>query len=547
MPVTQDEPQTVLVVTALDVETRAVLRHIGKDWAEEVDGTGTVYYRGKFENWDVVVVEAGPGNTSTAVLASVAAIHFSPNVSLFVGVGGGIKDVKLGDVVVATKVYGYESGKDTAGGFKPRPDLDRGDHPLTQRARAMRKRNEWHQRLNPDLPAAEPELFVEPIAAGEKVVASQRSETAKLIKKHYSDAIAVEMEGRGFLEAAHVHATIAVVIRGISDLLSKKAIADKEGWQKRAADAASAVAFEMLHKLSSAQPLAAPKKGQLPAANQPAKKARLQMSRRPKRATPTPAAIPATPVITSPAQFQRMPHTLNDGAFFSENEVLARVGVPGVDEVQFSFQELPDSFIRLIPRVAKLQPITNATLLAAARDAPLLKHRQYGALTSLNKHGAFAYDPGGPHRGGPARLAWGTQLFPNGELWLASNTLVVRERGERPAWVPIPFISALVMEQTFYQKTHAAVAFAASRLGLTFPADVEFGVLGLEGVYLAIRDEDIRGPIQIDKVHSPHTLSGDFSQDIDRALLGFFDQLYDATGYARPNNLFGFPPNPPQP
>jgi nucleoside phosphorylase len=549
MPVAQDEPQTVLVVTALDVETKAVLRHVGEDWTEEVDGTGTVYYRGRFENWEVVVVEAGPGNTSTAVLASVAAVHFSPNVSLFVGVGGGIKDVKLGDVVVATKVHGYEAGKDTAGGFKPRPDLDRGGHPLTQRARAMRKRNEWHQRLNPDLSAVKPELFVEPIAAGEKVVASQRSETAKLIKKHYSDAIAVEMEGLGFLEAAHVHATIAVVIRGISDLLSKKAAADKKGWQKRAADAASAVAFEMLHKLSSAQPLAAPKKRQLPAANQPAKRVRPKTTRsaRQKRSThaaPVPAAPPPAPA--SPAPFLRMPHTLNEGAFFGANEVLARVGVPGVDEVQFLFQELPDGFIRLIPRIAKAQPIATAALLVAAQDAPLLKHRQYGALASLNRYGALAYDPGGPHHGGPAPLAWGTQLFPNGELWLASNTLVVRERGGRPAWVPIPFIPALLMEQTFYQKTHAAVAFAASRLGLTFPADIEFGVLGLEDVHLAVRDEDIRGPIQIDKVLSPHKLTSDFSQDIDRALLGFFNQLYDATGYARPDNLFGFPPNPPQ-
>jgi nucleoside phosphorylase len=128
--VVEDDTPTVLFVTALDVETKAILRHVGDDWTdEEVDGT--VYYRGKFEDWDVVIVEAGPGNTSTAVLASLAAAHFKPDVSLFVGVGGGIKDVKLGDVVVATKVYGYESGKDTSGEFKARPDLDRGAHPLT--------------------------------------------------------------------------------------------------------------------------------------------------------------------------------------------------------------------------------------------------------------------------------------------------------------------------------------------------------------------------------------------------------------------------------
>ncbi|MGF2075393.1 hypothetical protein ACQUFC_18000, partial [Enterococcus casseliflavus] len=69
----------------------------------------------------------------------------------------------------------------------------------------MSKRNQWRQRLNPALKhREEPELKVGPIAAGEKVVASQRAATAKFLKKEYGDTIAVEMEGRGFLEAAHV-------------------------------------------------------------------------------------------------------------------------------------------------------------------------------------------------------------------------------------------------------------------------------------------------------------------------------------------------------
>jgi hypothetical protein len=181
-----------------------------------------------------------------------------------------------------------------------------------------------------------------------------------------------------------------------------------------------------------------------------------------------------------------------------------------VDEILFSFRELPDGFIRVIPKAAKPQPISNAALLDAARDAPLLKHRQYGGFTPpLNKRGVLAYDPGGPHRGGPAPLAWVTQLFPNGELWLASNTAVVRERGGRPTWVPIPFIPALLTEQTFHQKAHAAVSFAVSQLGLIFPADIQFGILGLEGVFLAIQDDNIPGPIQTEKVYR-HTVDTGF-------------------------------------
>jgi len=242
-----------------------------------------------------------------------------------------------------------------------------------------------------------------------------------------------------------------------------------------------------------------------------------------------------------------MPYTLNEGAFYVQGEVLARVGVPEVDEVQFSFQEPPDGFIRVIPRIAKPQPIPNATLLTAARNAPLLKHRQYGGFADTNKYGAFAYDPGGPHRGGPAPLAWGTQLFPNGELWLASNTVVVRERGGRPQWVPIPFIPALVLEQTFHQKAHSAVAFAVSQLGLAFPADIEFGILRLEGVQFAVQDQDIRGPIRLSKIIRVHELKTGSAGEIDQALVAFFDQIYDATGYARAAGQFHFPPGPPRP
>jgi nucleoside phosphorylase len=228
--VIESDPQTVVIVTALGLETEAVLRHLGDSCTEE-SLHGTVCHRGKFEGWDVAVVEAGAGNLSAAVLADRLIGHYQPEIALFVGVGGGLKDVKLGDVLAATKVYGYESGKDTASGFSPRADLHHSAHTLESHCRAMRQRKGWAKRLNPKIKHKAPKLEVGPIAAGEKVVSSKRAATAKFLKKQYGDALAVEMEGRGFLEAAHINSTTATVIRGISDLLSKKATFDKAGWQ----------------------------------------------------------------------------------------------------------------------------------------------------------------------------------------------------------------------------------------------------------------------------------------------------------------------------
>jgi nucleoside phosphorylase len=101
----------IVIVTALEIETRAVLRQLGKHTVETVNGTG--FFKGHFEGWDVAVVEAGPGNAGAAAIAVRAIEHYKPGVTLFVGVAVGVKDVAIGDVVVATKVYGYESGKDT--------------------------------------------------------------------------------------------------------------------------------------------------------------------------------------------------------------------------------------------------------------------------------------------------------------------------------------------------------------------------------------------------------------------------------------------------
>jgi hypothetical protein len=58
------------------------------------------------------------------------------------------------------------------------------------------------------------------------------------------------MEGQGFLASLHINAPVqGCVIRGISDMLDGKADADKAGSQAKAADVASAIAFEMLATL----------------------------------------------------------------------------------------------------------------------------------------------------------------------------------------------------------------------------------------------------------------------------------------------------------
>ncbi len=243
----------VVILTALPLEYMAVRAYL-EDIREEVHPQGTVYERGAFSSfqqvWDVVIGEIGMGGLNAAFEAERAIHHFEPDVVLFVGVAGGLKDVQRGDVVAATRVYGYEPGKVEATGFRPRPSIGSSSYRMEQRARAEARRDDWLKRLKSPLTDSMPKSYVGPIVAGEKVIASTSSEIGQLLRENYSDALAVEMEGHGFLQATHANSRVeSLIIRGISDLIDDKHQADAENGQQMAAQHASAFAFEILAKL----------------------------------------------------------------------------------------------------------------------------------------------------------------------------------------------------------------------------------------------------------------------------------------------------------
>lgn len=246
----------VVIQSALPVEYSAIRHHMTSA-AECTHPKGTVYESGQFRCsdgglWEVLLVEVGAGNPRSALEAERAIEFFNPSVCMFVGVAGGVKDVTLGDVVAASKVYGYECGK-TADTFAPRPNVGECSHALVQRAMAEAKKSNWLLRLPAECQLdAPPRAVVGAIAAGEKVLATTQDELFEFLRQNYSDTLAVEMEGRGFLAAVHANADVqALVIRGISDLIDSKAKSDSEGYQKHASATASAFAFEVLDQLES--------------------------------------------------------------------------------------------------------------------------------------------------------------------------------------------------------------------------------------------------------------------------------------------------------
>jgi hypothetical protein len=176
----------------------------------------------------------------------------------------------------------------------------------------------------------------------------------------------------------------------------------------------------------------------------------------------------------------------------------------------------------------------------------MVGHTGYGGISTVNLYGAILYDPAGSYPMGPAPLRRATQLFQNGELWSLTDTLVVRERGRRPANWPMPFIPATVLEKAFYRALHKNVPLAVAHLGLTFPCHVELGILGIRGAYLAVVEQDVREPIQFDEAVVRVELPSADPGAINASLLEFFNEVFDKTGYPRPQDLHHFPPGPPR-
>lgn len=250
---TETKPMTHAVfATALPEEFSAVCAHLSNR-QEHTTEQGTIYEIGNFDigadACTVAVVQTGMGNTLSAAATERALSLFKPSFAFFVGIAGGLHDeLKIGDVVAANKVYGYESGK-SGSTFRPRPEAAPITHEAEQRAQAVLRAGIWQKRISPS-PKALPKAIVRPIAAGEKVLVSELAEDLKRVRATYTDAYAVAMEEHGFTTAIRAHPSVCfAVVRGISDLIENKQEADRSGSHEIAARNAAAFAFEMLSGL----------------------------------------------------------------------------------------------------------------------------------------------------------------------------------------------------------------------------------------------------------------------------------------------------------
>ncbi|MFM9706469.1 effector-associated constant component EACC1 [Streptomyces galilaeus] len=223
---------TVAILTNQPPEYEAV-RDCLTDIEELVhQPTGTRVERGRLPGtlWHVALAEIGAGTHAATNIERVNS-WLSPEAAFFVGVAGALSDnIKIGDVVVATKIYGIHLGKDNAQNFTVRPEVSHTSHRLEQAARQALHDPAVHTHFKP-------------IAAGDTVLAAAPA-IAGHLGRLYPDAVAIAMDVASVAEVSNLTGTLdTLTICGISDTADagKQQLDTQGGRQTAARNAATAV------------------------------------------------------------------------------------------------------------------------------------------------------------------------------------------------------------------------------------------------------------------------------------------------------------------
>jgi 5'-methylthioadenosine/S-adenosylhomocysteine nucleosidase len=112
--------ETLVVLGAVPQEITVFTDAMGKP--PKSDLWGIPYYRGKIAGKDVVVAITGIGKTSTGMTSTLFITEFKPKLVVMSGTGARInKDLRTGDVIVATVMHEHDYGSLTRTGMVYRP------------------------------------------------------------------------------------------------------------------------------------------------------------------------------------------------------------------------------------------------------------------------------------------------------------------------------------------------------------------------------------------------------------------------------------------
>jgi hypothetical protein len=218
-----------------------------------------------------------------------------------------------------------------------------------------------------------------------------------------------------------------------------------------------------------------------------------------------------------------IPSTYIKAAFFEPGEILARNHAPEPDAIEYGFAERQALYLRLIPPLARTQPlkVTDLYELALNRQIDLLVRQLYTGTADRNRFGAIVYEQ---HGTATVPRAF-TQAFTNGELWAITTEMFAHWQGD----ILIPTRN---VETVFGRVLENFVGLSQTVFGTGWPATVVVGGSGLTGARLGV-DRDVAGLIHQDAFELRIDMTGDTVEEQRGVIESLLDQLFDLAGVRR--------------
>jgi nucleoside phosphorylase len=209
----------IIILTAVDQEYITMENIFEKTFQktnEEIDGGNRYTVFSNSDEYTIYLSKTGQGNSEAATRTTHAIKTLEPDLLIFVGTCGAIKDVKIGDIIIADRVYDYHRGKETDNGFVSKPK----SWVINAEIRSICGSyvEEFNKANCSNADSKSSRACIGTIGSGEAIISGKHTHNKDIIDNHYGDIIAVEMEGFGVCTAAYetnFHNT--VVVRAVTD------------------------------------------------------------------------------------------------------------------------------------------------------------------------------------------------------------------------------------------------------------------------------------------------------------------------------------------
>ena len=193
------------IIAAMEEELKLLVENLEDKSQETV--LSNVYYSGRYGEHELVLVQSGFGKVMSAMSVAILVESFKVDAIINTGSAGAVATgLNVGDVVVAdTLVYhdvdltafGYDYGQ-----MSMQPLYFHSDKTFVSTFEAVLSKEEMTSKIGL-------------IATGDSFIAGQ--EKIDVIKGHFPQVLAVEMEGAAIAQAAQATGKPFVVVRAMSD------------------------------------------------------------------------------------------------------------------------------------------------------------------------------------------------------------------------------------------------------------------------------------------------------------------------------------------